>query len=244
MLGLGTERVAHDLAELFPDAEIVRMDSDTTTRVGDHARLLDHFERSGDILIGTQMIAKGLDFPTVTLAAVIAADVGLHIADYRASERTFSLLTQVAGRSGRSRPGEALIQTYLPDHPALVFAATHDYEGFARSELAERKLLQFPPFSRLAYLTIVSRNRERAQAVATALAARLRGEEGRVDAPYAQFSVLGPAFAPVARINDEWRLRVAVKTHQLEPLRELLRSHILPWLRSQAQTRCILELDV
>ena len=116
--GIGTQRVADELLDLFPSARVVRMDSDTTTRVGDHARLLDRFESEGDVLVGTQMIAKGLDFPQVTLAAVISADIGLHIADFRASERTFDLLTQVAGRSGRASLGDAVIQTYLPDHPA------------------------------------------------------------------------------------------------------------------------------
>ena len=116
---------------LFPAARVVRMDSDTTTRVGDHARLLDEFATRGDVLVGTQMVAKGLDFPTVTLVGVVAADIGLHVPDFRASERTFDLVTQVAGRSGRALPGEAIVQTYAPDHPAIAFAARHDYDGFA-----------------------------------------------------------------------------------------------------------------
>ena len=103
------------------------MDSDSTTRVGDHARILAEFEEAGDVLVGTQMVAKGLDYPTVTLAAVVAADIGLHAADFRAAERSFALIAQVCGRSGRARPGEAIVQTYAPAHPAIAFAAKHDY---------------------------------------------------------------------------------------------------------------------
>ena len=141
-----------------PAARVMRMDSDTTTRVGDHARILDAFESSGDVLVGTQMVAKGLDFPTVTLAAVVAADIGLHLPDFRAGERTFALIMQVCGRSGRARPGEAIVQTYSPTHPAIEFAARADYDGFARAELAERRATRYPPFASLVYLGIVSRS--------------------------------------------------------------------------------------
>ncbi len=147
--GIGTERVAEEVTRLFPGARVMRMDSDTTTRVGDHARILGAFEEEGDVLVGTQMVAKGLDFPTVTLVGVVAADLGLHLPDFRASERSFALIAQVCGRSGRARPGEAIVQTYDPDHPAIVFAAQHDYEGFADVELAERRALGFPPARRL-----------------------------------------------------------------------------------------------
>ena len=121
------------------------MDSDTTTRVGDHARILGEFETQGDVLVGTQMVAKGLDYPTVTLAAVVAADLGLHLPDFRAAERSFALIAQVCGRSGRARRGEAIVQTYAPEHPAIRFAAAHDYEGFAEAELRERAAAGFPP---------------------------------------------------------------------------------------------------
>ncbi|MBV9271687.1 MAG: primosomal protein N', partial [Candidatus Eremiobacteraeota bacterium] len=125
--GAGTQRVAEEVERLYSGVRVVRMDSDTTTRVGDHARLLDEFAAEGDVLVGTQMVAKGLDFPTVTLVGVVAADIGLHAPDFRASERSFDLITQVCGRSGRARPGEAIVQTYSPKHPAIVYAAEHDY---------------------------------------------------------------------------------------------------------------------
>lgn len=233
--GFGTERIAHEIQELFPHAHIVRMDSDTTTHVGDHARLLREFAEQGDILVGTQMVAKGLDFPTVTLAAVVAADVGLHIAEYQAAERTFALVLQVAGRSGRSRAGEAIIQTYLPEHPAIRFAAQHDYEGFAQHELAERRLLQYPPFTRLSYLGILGRDRARVASVVEALAERMRAC-GVAD-------VLGPASYPIPRVNDEWRMRIALKASRMDPVRAALREQILPWVQRESGVRIVVELD-
>ncbi len=233
--GLGTERVVDDLAKLFPQARVLRMDSDTTTRVGDHARILSEFEAHGDVLVGTQMVAKGLDFPTVTLAAVIAADVGLHVPNFRASERTFALIAQVCGRSGRASPGEAIVQTYSPSHPAVVFAAQHDYEGFAAAELADRRALQYPPFVRLAYLGIISRSRRAAEDAAEAYAQRLR------DAGAGE--VLGPAPYPIARLNNEWRMRVAVKTRARKRLRAAIREAILPLARADRHTRLAINVD-
>jgi len=150
--GVGTERVAAEILRLYPAAKVVRMDSDTTTRVGDHARLLDRFGSEGDVLVGTQMVAKGLDFPQVTLVGAIAADLDLHVADFRAAERTFGLITQVCGRSGRAQAGESLIPTYTPPHPAIRSAPAHASSGFAATELLEPRELAWPPYVRLAYL--------------------------------------------------------------------------------------------
>jgi primosomal protein N' (replication factor Y) len=233
--GAGTERVADELQRLFPDASVVRMDSDTTTRVGDHARLLREFGDSADMLIGTQMVAKGLDYPTVTLAAVVAADVGLHLPDFRAAERSFALMTQLCGRSGRGRPGEALIQTYSPAHPAVVHAAQHDYDGFAARELAERLQLGFPPSRRLVYVGVVGRNRGAVLATAQRYAALLRATE--------LAEVLGPAPYPVARVNQEWRYRIALKTRRPAALRAAIRERILPLARADRQTRTAVNVD-
>jgi primosomal protein N' (replication factor Y) (superfamily II helicase) len=233
--GVGTERVAEEVARLFPDARVVRMDSDTTTRVGDHARLLTEFGERGDVLVGTQMVAKGLDFPTVTLVGVVAADVGLHIPDYRAAERTFDLVAQVCGRSGRASAGEAIVQTYSPTHPAIVFAAKHDYEGFARGELAERRALRYPPFSRLVYLGIIGRSRKAAHDSATRYAEILRAENVG--------EVLGPAPYPIARVNNEWRYRVAVKSRTPKPLRVAIRSKVLPTARAERSARLAINVD-
>ncbi|HTV73587.1 MAG TPA: primosomal protein N', partial [Candidatus Acidoferrales bacterium] len=233
--GVGTQRVVEAAQALFPQARIVRMDSDTTTRVGDHARLLGEFERDGDILVGTQMVAKGLDFPAVTLVGVIAADIGLHLPDFRAAERTFDLLTQVAGRSGRASPGEAVIQTYAPEHPAIAYAARHDFEGFARGELAERRALGYPPFGALVYLGIVGRRRSDVVARAQEYGARAR------ELP--DVEVLGPAPFPVARMNDEWRYRLAIKTPNGEAVRLFIRERLRKVAMNDRTTRLVVNVD-
>ncbi len=233
--GIGTERVQNELVRLFPDARVLRMDSDTTTRVGDHARILDEFEARGDILVGTQMVAKGLDYPTVTLAVVVAADIGLHIADFRAAERTFALITQVCGRSGRARPGEAIVQTYAPDHPAIAFAARADYDGFAEVELAERRKARYPPFVSLVYLGVIARSRRLAEERSATYASLL--EE------IADVEILGPAPYPIARLNDEWRFRIALKTTRLGIVRDAIRRRILPRAHADRQTRLIVNVD-
>jgi primosomal protein N' (replication factor Y) len=233
--GVGTERVAEEVGRLFPNARVVRMDSDTTTRVGDHARLLDEFGDAGDVLVGTQMVAKGLDYPTVTLVGVVAADVGLHVADFRAAERTFGLVAQVCGRSGRARPGEAIVQTYSPEHPAIVFARTHDYEGFAARELTERRELGYPPAKRLVYLGIVGRDRAVARAAAERYADVLRATDA--------CEVLGPAPYPIARLNRDWRFRVMLKTGRARALRDAIRECVLPLARADRTTRLAVNVD-
>ncbi len=233
--GAGTERVAEEVQRLFPEAVVVRMDSDTTTRVGDHARLLERFAEEGDILVGTQMVAKGLDFPQVTLVGAVAADLDLHVAEYRAAERTFGLLTQVCGRSGRARAGEAIIQTYSPEHPAIGFASQHDYDGFAEVELAERRALRWPPFVRLATLGAIGRSRRAVEAAIARWADALRGDE--------RFDVLGPVSYPVARVNDEWRYRIAVRTRDMPALRAALRERVLPLAATTEGVRLAITID-
>ena len=233
--GVGTERVAEEVVRLFPEARVVRMDSDTTTRVGDHARLLGEFEEAGDVLVGTQMVAKGLDYPTVTLVGVVAADIGLHVADFRASERTFDLVTQVCGRSGRARPGEAIVQTYAPTHPAIQFASTHDFEGFAEEALRERRELGYPPASRLIYIGVVGRDKRAVSTAAEAYASLMRAT--------GLCEVLGPAPYPIARLNDEWRYRIMLKTGKAKALRDAIRESILPKARADRSTRLVINVD-
>jgi primosomal protein N' (replication factor Y) len=233
--GIGTEAVVGEVRRLFPEARVLRMDSDATTRVGDHARILDDFEQTGDVLVGTQMVAKGLDYPTVTLAAVVAADIGLHVADFRAAERSFALIAQVCGRSGRARAGEAIVQTYAPAHPAIVFAAQHDYRGFAVRELRERAAAGFPPACRLVYLGIIGRNRKHAEAAALRYAELLQGVAG--------CEVLGPAPYPIARLNGEWRFRIALKTRKAAALRAAIRERILPAARAARDLRLAINVD-
>jgi len=233
--GIGTERVVTELERLYSGIRVIRMDSDTTTRVGDHARLLAAFEAEGDVLIGTQMVAKGLDFPQVTLVGVIAADIGLHTADYRAAERTFGLITQVCGRSGRAQPGEAIVQTYSPNHPAIRYSQQHDYIGFAENELSEREAAGYPPFESLIYLGVIGRSRpavvEQARIYAGILQAAGVGE------------VLGPAPHPIARLNNEWRYRIALKGVDACALRNGIRQHLLPRSARERNTRLAINVD-
>ena len=233
--GVGTERVVADVERLFPHARIMRMDSDTTTRVGDHARILDSFEAEGDVLVGTQMVAKGLDFAGVTLVGVIAADIGLHMADYRAAERTFGLITQVSGRSGRAVPGEAIVQTYSPTHPAIVHAARHDYDGFAEIELRDRKITGYPPYSHLVYIGVIGRDQAQTESAIEAYATLLR--VGSV------WTTLGPAPYPIVKLNNEWRYRIALRGKDLAAIRHFLRETIVPLARADSTTRLSINVD-
>jgi len=233
--GIGTQRVVAEVERLFPAARIVRMDSDTTTRIGDHARLLDAFAREGDVLVGTQMVAKGLDFPDVTLVGIVAADIGLHVADYRAAERTFSLIVQAGGRSGRTGHGESIVQTYSPEHPAVALAVHADYENFARLELAERRPLRYPPFGALVYLGAISRDEQAARSAIDAYATILRASDVG--------ETLGPAPYPIARLAGEWRFRLAVKSRVRDDIRRTIREQIVPLARADRHTRLVINID-
>src|SRR5213076_1742913 len=161
--GLGTEKIEATLVKLFPQARVRRMDSDALKRKDDYRRILGDF-RTGkiDILVGTQMIAKGLHFPNVTLVGIIYADLSLHQPDFRAGERTFQLLTQVAGRAGRGEvEGEVVVQAFTPFHPAIQYARRHDFAGFYEQEIEFREQLKYPPVSRAALLTLKGRNEEK-----------------------------------------------------------------------------------
>jgi len=218
--GAGTQKVQEEILVAWPNTPLIRMDQDTTRQRNAHHRLLEQFRtRQASILLGTQMVAKGLDFPGVTLVGVISADIGLGLPDFRASERTFQLLTQVAGRTGRGdQPGEVIIQTYQPDHPAVVAASTHDVAAFAERELAERRMLGYPPYGRLVLCLL--RGMDEA---ATGDAAERIGELARKLAP-STVEVLGPAPAPIARIRKHWRWHVILKGTQSAALRSLART--------------------
>jgi primosomal protein N' (replication factor Y) len=209
--GFGTERVESELMRLLPQARPGRLDSDTTAGKGAHVRILTRFRQAEtNILIGTQMVAKGFDFPAVTLVGVISADTGLNLPDFRAAERTFQLLTQVAGRSGRGeRPGEVIIQTYRPDHYAIQAAARQDYEGFYQQEIALREELSYPPYSQLANLVFLSLDQAQAERRAHRVAAELRQSRGPLP-----LEVLGPAPAPLAKLRGRHRWHLLVKGSQ------------------------------
>jgi primosomal protein N' (replication factor Y) len=219
-VGEGTEQVEDQLRQRFPGARILRLDRDTTRRKGSlEAGLLAAELGEVDVLVGTQMLAKGHTFPRLTLVGVINADQGLKVADFRASERTFQLLTQVAGRAGRAeRAGRVILQTYSPDHPAIVFALGQDFEGFAASELPYREGLGYPPF------TALSLYRAEADSLGEARAA-LEGFRQRLSVP--GLRVLGPLEAPVPRIKDRWRMHLLLKGSR-GALGEVLARHPLP----------------
>ena len=206
--GFGTERVQEEVAKLLPGIRVERFDRDTTRARGSHARVLEGFRRGGiRVLVGTQMIAKGHDFPAVTLVGVVAADGGLGAPDFRAAERTFQLLTQVAGRAGRGEePGRVLIQTMKPDHYAVTAAARQDYPAFFGVEREMRRRFRYPPFARLASLTVTAPSASDAEAAAASLAAEIGGPE----APDS-IEIVGPAPAPGPRPEDVSRWQVLVK---------------------------------
>lgn len=212
--GLGTEQVERIATETFPTARIARMDVDTTSGKWAHQRILERVERlEVDILLGTQMIAKGLDFPRVTLVGVVNADVGMNLPDFRASERTFQLLSQVAGRAGRSSlGGEVLIQTSLPDHYAIRAAVTHDLETFAKRELSERAHPSYPPHVRVINVVISSPDQLLAASAAEGAAGWMRrglagqvASSGEASQAAGQVEIVGPAPAPIERLHGRWR---------------------------------------
>lgn len=214
LLGIGTERLEEEVRTRFPDARIARLDRDTASRKGGAEAILRAL-RDGrlDILIGTQMVAKGHDFPGVLLVGVVAADLGLHLPDFRAAERSFQLLTQVAGRAGRGAiPGRVLIQSFVPDHYAVRPVRDHDYESFYAEELGHRAALGYPPFGRLVHVLVSAAEQERASAAAQQLAeAARRAGASAGDALRAGVELLGPAPAPIARLRDRYRFQILLK---------------------------------
>jgi len=209
--GLGTQQVERLLAERFPSARVTRMDVDTTTAKWAHADILDRVGRGEvDILLGTQMIAKGLDFPNVTLVGVIDADVGINLPDFRSSERCFQLLSQVAGRAGRGpKGGRVLIQTRVPSHHAVQCAVAHDYSRFVEEELDGRREPAYPPTTRLANVVFSGLRENETQRLAARASERLR----RAIASYGdQISVIGPAPCPIERVKARWRWHLLVKS--------------------------------
>ena len=209
----GTQRVERAVRELFPEASLARMDQDTTTRHGSHWRILGDFaERKTDILLGTQMIAKGLDFPGVGLVGVVAADVGLNLPDFRAGERTFQLLTQVAGRTGRGvERGRVVVQTYVPDHYTIALAQAQDYSPFFEREVSERRGvgLGYPPYTRLVAILVKGRDRDAVVHAASRLTLFLEQGVATMEEPGPE--VLGPAPAPLERIKGVHRWQVLVR---------------------------------
>ncbi|MDH6672728.1 primosomal protein N' (replication factor Y) [Paenibacillus sp. LBL] len=218
--GTGTQRVEEELAKLFPGIRVIRMDVDTTTEKGSHEKLLKQFrDKKGDVLLGTQMVAKGLDFPDVTLVGVITADSALNLPDFRAAEKTFQLLTQVAGRAGRHQlPGEVVIQSYTPEHYSIIHASSHDYLSFVKDELKHRKALHYPPYCRLILVTLSHEQLPLLVRMAENFAAAIKSESDRrgwfgsldrFDA--SALDILGPVASPIPRLKNRYRFQCMIK---------------------------------
>ena len=206
--GIGTQQIEEIVAEAFPQARILRMDADTTRGKDGHAAILHAFsKKEADILIGTQMIVKGHDFPDVTLVGILAADLSLNVSDFRAAERTYQLLTQAAGRAGRGMlPGEVVIQTYAPEHYAVVCAAAQEYEPFYQKEIAYRRMSGYPPVGGMLAIHCSCADREKLETAVSYL-----GEFARRASARYQTTILGPSDEPVARINDVYRKVIYAK---------------------------------
>ncbi|HTL01379.1 MAG TPA: primosomal protein N' [Vicinamibacterales bacterium] len=236
--GFGTERVAAEISALWPDARVARLDRDSVRRRGAAADILRSMASGAvDVLVGTQMIAKGHDFPRVTLVGVISADVGLGVADFRAAERTFQLLTQVAGRAGRGAdPGEAIVQTLYPKHYSILHACRQDYESFFAEELRYREAMKYPPHNALVNVVVRAPDARSALADAATLATHLRGR-----AHAGRFLVLGPAPAPVAKLRGEYRAQVFLKGSHRGAMREAVQAALAAEVK--LQRRVAIDID-
>lgn len=248
--GTGTQRVEKELVKLFPGIRVIRMDVDTTSEKGSHEKWLNLFaNKQADILLGTQMVAKGLDFPDVTLVGVIAADTVLNLPDFRSSERTFQLLTQVAGRAGRhTLPGEVFVQTYTPDHYSILAAAEHDYIGFAREELGHRRIRAYPPYHKLILVTLSHEQPALLIRAAESFAARLRElaklEENQPGKEAFYMEVLGPVASPISRIKDRYRFQCVIKYENDAAVSRLVRQAVAAFDEQTGKNKLQISVDV
>ena len=227
--GFGTEFIEAETKAKFPNARIVRVDTDNLKSKDQLLTTLDAFRKGEyDIMLGTQMVAKGLNFPNLELVGVILADAGLHMPDFRAGERTFSLITQVAGRAGRYFPnGKVVVQTYSPELEPVLFACQNKIEDFYNSEIQQRQLMEFPPFSRLLRLVFRSYNRNEALDTANDAVRILKEKKAK------GVEILGPAECPIEKINSSWRYQILLKSKSIVPLQSMARSLLMDYTHSQ-----------
>lgn len=239
--GIGTQRLEQEVRAKFPDASCLRMDSDSMKKKGSHDEALEAFRRGEyQILLGTQMIAKGLDFPNVTLVGVVDADTMLHQPDLRSAERTFQLLSQVAGRTGRGeRGGRVVVQSSSPTEPAIQRAAEHDYLGFVGKELEQRREHQMPPFQRLARVIFRGEEESLVRAYATEVVGQLRQEQSDAES---KVRVMGPAPAPITRLNKNYRYHIQLSAAELEPIQELWRA-VVPKINRTNEVEFVIDVD-
>lgn len=243
-VGFGTQRAEEELLKLFPEARVIRMDADTTSRKESHRTMLSDFrKRKADILLGTQMISKGLDIENVTLVGVLSADMMLFLDDYKAPEKTFSMLTQVIGRSGRGeKPGRAVLQTYSPKHPVIGAVAAGAIEEFYENELAMRKVQKFPPWLDLLTITVSSKYQDRALSgviyVKAMLQSAIKKSPGTIN------ELLGPVQAGIFKINGKYRYRLLIKAIENKTLRELLGTLQKLFMQDKRNRMCDIHIDL
>ncbi|WP_305960440.1 primosomal protein N' [Bacillus safensis] len=238
--GTGTQRVEEELTKVLPEARVIRMDVDTTSRKGTHEKLLTSFgNKEADILLGTQMIAKGLDFPDVTLVGVLSADTSLHIPDFRSSEKTFQLLTQVSGRAGRhEKAGSVIIQSYTPSHYSIELTKQHDYEAFYEQEMLHRRHQSYPPYYFLAMVTVSHEEVTKAAHVTDQIVQFLKMN----CAPNTR--ILGPAASPIAKIKDRYRYQCVIKYKRENELASLLRKIQDHYQKEMEQKQLMISIDM
>jgi primosomal protein N' (replication factor Y) len=237
-VGTGTQKVQQELAYLFPDLETARMDTDTVSAVNTHEKILDHFKNKNiPVLIGTQMVAKGLNLPNVTTVGVLDADLGLYTDSFRAAETTFNMLTQVVGRAGRGdSEGKAWLQTMNPQHKVINLAAEQDYDGFYDLEIGMRRVQNVPPFGDLAYVTFTGLDEARVLHGAVKFQSSLNALLKGTDYQKELCTVLGPAPCPVPKINYNFRYRLTLRCRMTKNLRLLL-AHLLRQFSTDRENR-------
>ncbi|OAH53714.1 primosomal protein N' [Domibacillus aminovorans] len=238
--GTGTQKVEEELLKLLPEVRIIRMDVDTTGTKGSHERLLRQFaNKEADILLGTQMIAKGLDFPDITLVGVLSADTMLHLPDFRSSEKTFQLLTQVSGRAGRHHlPGEVVVQTYTPEHYSIQLAAEQNYESFYQQEMTMRKMGGYPPFYYLALINVSHKEAIEASSAANKIVTKIKPSLS----PAAV--ILGPVASPIARINDRYRWQCLIKYKREPKLTAVLKEVLEHYAKQGKSNELLVSVDI
>lgn len=237
--GIGTQKIEEMTAQMFPQARILRMDLDTTLKKGGHEQILSSFARGeADILIGTQMIVKGHDFPGVTLVGILAADTSLHAPDYCCAERTFQLLTQAAGRAGRGeKPGIAVIQTYMPEHYSICAASNQDYEAFYEKEMAYRRLMAYPPSCHMLSLQVAGKDEELMSHIMDAVQSSVEKNFG------AQTAVIGPVPAPVYKVNDTYRKILYMKQENYDILIKIQKYVQERWDETESCKKLTIQYD-
>jgi primosomal protein N' (replication factor Y) (superfamily II helicase) len=238
--GTGTQKVEEELGKIIPEARVIRMDVDTTSKKGSHEKLLDAFQNGkADILLGTQMIAKGLDFPNITLVGVLSADTMLHLPDFRSSEKTFQLLTQVSGRAGRHElPGKVIIQTYTPEHYSVELSGKQDYNQFYQHEMVVRKTHRYPPFYFLSLITISHEDLLKVVSVTEKITKYLRSKLSD------KTIVLGPVASPIPRIKNRYRYQCLIKYKQEPELSNALRIILDQYQQEMASTGLQISVDL